>query len=208
MPDEKYCTCCGEDVPTNTIMRDGNAELTCMYCGFVLEVARPGGRPASPPAPPPPPRPALDYVLAADDSHVARDLIKRLLLQKPIAKEVVTLPDGQELVGALTRRLTDQQPIALVILDLEMPTMDGLTAARVVRTVEAKFGVPKVPILFFSGRKCDDALKQQLELFAPAGYMNKVADGDPERLAERMAGVVGTLRDVAARAQPTSASGR
>jgi hypothetical protein len=34
MLDEKYCICCGETVPFNTTTRNGNLELTCVYCGF------------------------------------------------------------------------------------------------------------------------------------------------------------------------------
>jgi hypothetical protein len=41
MAQEKHCLCCGEQVPVNTVTRDGNIELTCVYCGFVLDVARP-----------------------------------------------------------------------------------------------------------------------------------------------------------------------
>ena len=38
MPDTRFCVCCGEEVPYNRIARDGTTELTCQYCGFVLDV--------------------------------------------------------------------------------------------------------------------------------------------------------------------------
>jgi hypothetical protein len=62
MAEDKYCVCCGENVPVNTVSRDGNLELTCVYCGFVLDVARPGARRT------------LERVLTADDSEFTREL--------------------------------------------------------------------------------------------------------------------------------------
>jgi CheY-like chemotaxis protein len=174
MPDDKYCICCGENVPANTIMRDGNIELTCLYCGFVLDVTRPGARKE------------LECVLTADDSPLTRDLLRGMLLKRQLARDVVSVENGQAFVAAFTQRVTANQPLSLVILDLEMPVMDGITAARIIRTVETKCGVAKTPILFFSGRKCDDGFKRQLEALAPASYVNKGSDADPEQLIERI----------------------
>ena len=181
MAGEKYCICCGETVPVNTIMRDGNLELTCTYCGFVLDVARPGRRTA------------LGCVLAADDSGLARDLVKGMLLKNKLADTVVSVENGQAFVAAFTKRITEQQPVNLVILDLQMPVMDGITAARIMRTVEGKFEMEKTPILFFSGQKCDENLKHQLELLAPASYVNKGSDADPETLVERVSHLISHL---------------
>jgi hypothetical protein len=63
------------------------------------------------------------------------------------------------------------------------------------RTVEGKYEVAKTPILFFSGRKCDEDLKRQLELFAPASYVNKASGADPGRLIERIEQLVTHLQN-------------
>lgn len=183
MAEEKHCICCGETVPVNTIMRDGNLELTCIYCGFVLDIAKPAARRV------------LECVLTADDSALTRDLLKSLLFKRQLARQVIAVENGQAFVEVFTQRVTANQPPSLVILDLEMPVMDGITAARVMRTVEGKYEVAKTPILFFSGRKCDEDLKRQLELFAPASYVNKASRADPGRLIERIEQLVTHLQN-------------
>ncbi|HEY5594834.1 MAG TPA: response regulator, partial [Nitrospiria bacterium] len=106
---------------------------------------------------------------------------------------VVSTQNGQEFIASFTKRLAENKPVDLVILDLEMPVMDGITAARVMRVVESKYRTVKVPILFFSARKCDETLKQQLSLFSPASYVNKGNDSDPAKLVERIDQLVGYL---------------
>lgn len=182
MPDDKYCLCCGEYVPVNTITRDGNLELTCIYCGFVLDVARPGVRQM------------LQYVVTADDCGLTRDLLKSMLLTRRLAREITAVQNGREFVAVVAKRLTDRLPLSLVILDMQMPVMDGVTAARVMRTVEGTLGGAKTPILFFSAQKSDESLKRQLEVFAPASYVNKGSDADPLQLIERIDQLIAHLQ--------------
>lgn len=182
MAQEKYCLCCGEQVPVNTITRDGNIEMTCVYCGFVLDVARPGSRKA------------LECILTADDSAVTRDLLKGMLVNKKLASTVISFENGQAFVAAFTKRLAEQQPVDLVILDVQMPVMDGIAAARLMRSVETSHQKAKTPILFFSGQKCDEGLKRQIERFAPASYVNKGSDPDPEQLIDRIDQLVAHLQ--------------
>lgn len=174
MAETKFCIGCGEEVPFNQILREGNTELTCAYCGFVLDVARQTA--AS----------ALECVIAADDAPLVRDLLTEMLVKKEMARTVLASENGQEFVGALNKRLNEKQPVDLAILDLEMPVMDGFTAARVMRTLEQKYKVEPIPILFFSARKCDDALKKKLTEFVPAHYINKGASNDPMSLLDRV----------------------
>lgn len=184
MADELYCITCGENVPVNTISRDGNMELACMNCGFVIEVAKGVAKPSA--IAKPKPRRALECVLIADDTEFTRTLLKDVLVQRHLAKTVVSVDNGQALVGEFTKRLVEGQPPNLVILDLDMPVLDGVSAARILRSVEAKFRDAKTPILFFSARPHDDELKRQFELLAPVTYINKGADGDPAQLIEHI----------------------
>jgi CheY-like chemotaxis protein len=71
-----------------------------------------------------------------------------------------------------------------------MPVMDGLTAARTLRAIEEKDGLTKAPIIFFSGVKADEGLRRQMELLAPANYVNKGSDPDPEHLVRRVQGLL------------------
>lgn len=62
-------------------------------------------------------------VLVVDDSAIVRGMVSRQLAEDPAIQVVGTSPDGQ----AALREL-DKQPVDLVVLDIEMPIMDGLTA--------------------------------------------------------------------------------
>jgi CheY-like chemotaxis protein len=76
-----------------------------------------------------------------------------------------------------------------------MPVMDGLTAARTLRAIEAQHKTSSTPIVFFSSMKADEALKAQMDMLTPASYVNKGMDPDPEKLAERVEQLVGYLME-------------
>lgn len=181
MADTKHCICCGESVPYNRITREGNLELTCVYCGFVLDVEAKtisGG---------------AQLVITADDSQLIRELLKAMLETKGLARTVIATENGQAFIDAYTGRIAEKQAVDLVVLDLEMPVMDGISAARLMRSIEEKAEARRTPILFFSGRKCDDHLKRQLGIFAPASYVNKGGSADPSDLADRVDRLVNHL---------------
>jgi CheY-like chemotaxis protein len=174
----KYCLCCGEDVPYNTIFREGRNEETCQYCGFVLDVKKESvKKDQNAPA---------DYILLAEDVPMTRDILKTMLLQRKLAKSVQAFSDGQQLISEFTKRITGNSPVGMIILDLQMPVMDGITTARIIRNLEEKFKKTRIPILFFSAHKCDDSLKKQMTLYSPAIYLNKGSDTDPDILLERV----------------------
>ncbi len=62
-------------------------------------------------------------VMIADDSSVVRGLITRAIQENPQIQVVTSVSDGQMAINALQRT-----PVDVVILDVEMPVMDGLTA--------------------------------------------------------------------------------
>jgi two-component system chemotaxis response regulator CheB len=62
-------------------------------------------------------------VMVVDDSAVVRGLITRILEENPGISVVASVANGQMALSALER-----QPIEVVVLDIEMPVMDGLTA--------------------------------------------------------------------------------
>lgn len=174
MADRKYCLCCGEDVPFNRVEREGRTELTCAFCGFTLDVEEE----------PPPARGSTIFL--ADDSRVTRDLLHGILLSRGIAPDVRSFPDGTAFVSAVSKLFSDHQTLSLAILDLNMPGMDGLTAARTLRALEGQFGLERTPLIFFSSVKCDEDLRRQLVATAPASYVNKGSDSEPDRLVERI----------------------
>jgi CheY-like chemotaxis protein len=130
--------------------------------------------------------PESECIIISDDAELTRGLLNATLINRKLTQTVISTVNGQEFIKVFSKRLTDHQPVNLVILDLEMPVMNGIMAARVMRTIEQKVAVKAVPILFFSARKCDEELRKQLSIFSPAIYVNKGSETDPAKLMSRI----------------------
>ena len=72
---------------------------------------------------PPQEKGASVRVMVVDDSAVVRGYIVRLLEAEPGIEVVATCSNGQSAI-----QLASRMPIDVIILDIEMPVMDGLTA--------------------------------------------------------------------------------
>jgi CheY-like chemotaxis protein len=173
--DKKYCMCCDEEVTFHSILREGKREVTCVYCGFVLDVVHDDELAVK-----------ASCIVTADDTELIRELLRTQLLKSGLASEVQAFPDGQQAVTLISKRFAEGKPVDCVILDLEMPVMNGITAARVIRSLEERFAVPSVPLVFFSSKTCNEDLKKKLALFSPASYINKGDGSQPEQLLKRI----------------------
>jgi CheY-like chemotaxis protein len=79
-------------------------------------------------------------VLAADD--VAQNLeLLRLLLEK--RGHTVSMAGD----GAAATRLAATEPFDVILMDVQMPLMDGLAATRAIRAEAARAGRPRTPII-------------------------------------------------------------
>jgi len=186
MADTRYCLCCDEQVPFGVVSRNERREITCNYCGFTLDVEKSATAPA-------PDR--RGCTLVADDSRYTRKIIEELIVEKKFSSGVMSFENGLELTTAYSKLLAERKPVDVAIIDLNMPVMDGLTAARTVRTIEAQNKAPNVPIVFFSAEKADEDLKNQMQSLEPAYYVNKGTDPDPDKLAARVEYLLGYLRE-------------
>ncbi len=54
------------------------------------------------------------------------------------------------------KKLSFPHPYALVIMDVQMPGMDGLEATRQLRAAELKNGIPTVPVIGMTGNATKD----------------------------------------------------
>lgn len=117
-------------------------------------------------------------VVVVDDHSLVRDALTDLLESAGGISVIGQCADGTEVAEAVE----DLRPDVL-LLDLQMPRMDGLTAARGVRTAH-----PDVRIVFLTSG-LNDATVREARAIGAAGYLLK--DADPADLP-------GLVRDVAA----------
>jgi two-component system OmpR family response regulator len=82
------------------------------------------------------------HILVVDDDQEIRTHLAGYLERNGL--RVTTLPDGRELMGTL-----EERPVDLLVLDLMLPGVDGLTLCREVRAAS------RVPILILSARAED-----------------------------------------------------
>jgi two-component system chemotaxis response regulator CheB len=90
-------------------------------------------------------------VLVIDDNPDVRRLVRMLVEQEP-AVELV----GEARDGASGIRLAADTAPDLVIIDMQMPVMDGLTAIPEIRRA-----APNAAIVMWSASAVDDQLEQQ-----------------------------------------------
>ena len=88
--------------------------------------------------PPPPIEPSL-RVLLVEDSHVNQQLLTQILLRQDCL--VTVAGNGEEAVQRFAEQAFD-----VVLMDVQMPVMDGLTATRMIRNHENGIG-KRTPII-------------------------------------------------------------
>ena len=137
---------------------------------FTIVVAMPRGEmtiSAPPLAPPPAPEVESERrlrVLAADDNPTNQKVIAAVLA--PLGAEVDLVADGAACVEAWKRGGYD-----IVLMDIHMPVMDGVEAARTIRALEVSENRQRIPIVAVTA----NALVHQVEGYMAAGMDGHVA---------------------------------
>ncbi len=126
-------------------------------------------------------------VLVADDNEPSLRIVQQLLTARGCA--VVTVHDGREAVAAWHRERFD-----VVLMDVQMPELDGLQACAEIRAVEARRRVRRTPIVALTAH----AMSGDRERCLAAGmdeYLSKpLRRAALHDLMERL-GVVGATLD-------------
>jgi signal transduction histidine kinase/ActR/RegA family two-component response regulator len=99
-------------------------------------------------------RPALTddralRILVADD-HATNLIVVRLMLEQ-LGIDIVTVEDGAQAV-----EITGREQFDAVLMDMQMPVMDGLEATRRIREAEVMEGRPRTPILMLTANASAD----------------------------------------------------
>ena len=103
-------------------------------------------------------------VLAAEDNSINQQVLSALLNQ--IGIEPVFVFNGEEAVAAWRDGDWD-----LILMDIQMPVMDGIAATRTIRAAELAAGRPRTPIIALTA----DAMTDQVEAYGDAGMDGLIA---------------------------------
>ncbi len=177
MEKKVFCQHCNEEVLTYSVMKDGSEEICCLYCGLPLKKSERAGQIK---------RKDDIIILHADDSAFMRELVKDIVEKNGLCNHFFPFNNGEELITRYVNLLREDQQAGLVILDIRMPFLSGLSTAIAIRAIETAMATKKVPILFFSVKQADDELKKFITHTTPAFYLNKGATENIEDLEKRL----------------------
>jgi two-component system, sensor histidine kinase len=97
-------------------------------------------------------------ILVADDHAINRKVLSLML--QPVVAGIKFVENGLEAVAA-----AEGQRFDAILMDVHMPEMDGLTAIREIRALEARTGAPRTPIAVISA----NAMPADVEASLAAG---------------------------------------
>lgn len=123
-------------------------------------------------------------ILVAEDNDINALLIGALLHRLGHRAEIAG--DGRRAVEAWGAADKTDTPFDLVLMDVQMPILDGLEAARQIRTLEAERARQRVPILALTA----NTLAEDREACLAAGMDGfLIKPVDPDKLADILANV-------------------
>ncbi len=116
-------------------------------------------------------------LLVVDDSATIRGVLSKTLNASPGIRVAATAANGEKALGILAN-----EPIDLVLLDIEMPVMDGLETLRQLRQRH-----PRLPVIMFSSLT-ERGAKATLEALISGAndYVAKPTGVDPNSITSRI----------------------
>jgi signal transduction histidine kinase/AmiR/NasT family two-component response regulator len=95
-------------------------------------------------------------ILAAEDNPTNQLILKSLL--EPFGVDLTVVANGREAVEAFRTQAFD-----LILMDVQMPEMNGVEATTAIRDLEAAGGLAAIPILALSANVMSHQVKEYLE---------------------------------------------
>lgn len=90
-------------------------------------------------------------VLAVEDNTVNRLVLNSLLKHLGITPDLVN--DGSQAVAAVRQ---SQSPFDMILMDCEMPIMNGLEASQAIRQFERQENLPSTPIIALTSHSASE----------------------------------------------------
>ena len=110
------------------------------------------------------------WIVVVDDDPLALTHIKRILREQDM--RVSCLRSGRDLLKFMGKNAPD-----LILLDIQMPEMDGFTTQQELRRMEEEAGREPTPIIFLSGLETNEAESRSFEQGA-ADFIRKPVHKD------------------------------
>jgi two-component system, sensor histidine kinase len=120
-------------------------------------------------------------ILLAED-HPTNQRVVQLILE-PAGVELTIVDNGQEAIEIFRPGLFD-----LILMDMQMPVMDGLTATRAIRDLERRAGAAPVPIAMFTANAMDEHRAQAVAAGADHHICKPIT---PDRLLAEVEAALG-----------------
>jgi CheY-like chemotaxis protein len=95
----------------------------------------------------------VSRLLLVDDSRENRELMKLLLARQPLV--IDEAGNGREALD-----LFEQNRYALILMDIQMPIMDGYTSTRMMRESEERNGQRRTPVVALTAHAYDEDVRR------------------------------------------------
>jgi signal transduction histidine kinase/FixJ family two-component response regulator len=131
-------------------------------------------------------------ILIVDDNPMNHKVLQLIL--GPQAAAIASATSGQEAIEAFRRSAFD-----IVLMDMQMPEMDGLAATRALRAIEAERGAARTPIAMVSANAMPEHVELALAAGCDAHIAKPVTPRTLQKGIEQALDAAGSLRAAPAR---------
>ncbi|EAR09821.1 probable two-component sensor [Reinekea sp. MED297] len=97
-------------------------------------------------------------ILVAEDNVVNQKVIEGLLVK--LGHSVTVVPEGGQ---SVSERMNPEASYDLILMDCEMPKMDGYEATKLIRQYEKANALPQIPIVALTAHALDDVRRRCLK---------------------------------------------